>query len=137
MNEYSKETLDYLFEKFGVVVDYTKDNILSYLQLLYSKIARYIIIRDIIILLVLLAFIIVSILIIKKILKDPKTDSKFYYRTGYGPDAYEMEPYCVIFMIISVITIVIAILCLVSQILSIIKDITIPEVQVFNFIKSM
>lgn len=85
------KVLDYLCEKIGIVIDWTNDNVLVYLEELCSKYINYEIATSVVNLIFHTVLLIISFLIIKHIIKifrdeDDKysVDHKFFAIIGGG-----------------------------------------------------
>ena len=126
------KVLDSVCEKFGIVIDWTSNNVLPYIQQLGDKIIAYDICMSIMWLVIGCIPLTIAIFI-KKFLNQKKLEAKessngYYFTDGSLNGA---EDYYFIIGILLVVAIVIGI----YNIQNIIQDITFPEKTIIEFIK--
>lgn len=123
------KVLNYLGEKFGVIIDWSNDNIIPYIYDLMDRVIRYEICSSII-------YIIISILICTGcIISIPKIDK--YANKIIEEDCYsfwDVGKYIIIAILLGVIAI--SVYSGVNQIIDITECIFIPEKVFINFIQS-
>lgn len=123
------KVLNYLGEKFGVIIDWSNDNIIPYIYDLMDRVIRYEICSSII-------YIIISILIcIGCIISIPKIDK--YANKIIEEDYYsfwDVGKYIIIAILLGAIAI--SVYSGVNQIIDITECIFIPEKVFINFIQS-
>lgn len=112
------EVLNYLGEKLGVTIDWTSENVLPYIQTLCGKYINWEIATSIVWIVIGLILIILAII---------------SFKGAKDPDIYDEGFLYMVFVILLLFGIVM-ILC---QIFDIIKCIYIPELQIYEYIKSL
>lgn len=112
------EVLNYLGEKLGVTIDWTSENVFPYIQTLCGKYINWEIATSIVWIVIGLILIILAIISFKGA-KDPNIyDEGFLY-------------------IVFVILLILGVIVMFAQIFDIIKCIYIPELQIYEYIKSL
>lgn len=145
MSQQIIEIFDTLCEKFGVVIDWTSNNILPQLQILIKKFATYKIITDSSHILISIVLIVVGIIALKKIFigykeisKRDISDNLFFERTKFGDIcSIDMRIIGYIFSILGGFAIVVGVINLKFSIDALIKDIVFPEVVILEYIKCL
>lgn len=126
------KVLDSVCEKFGIVIDWTSNNVLPYIQQLGDKIIAYDICMSIMWLVIgcipLTIAIFIKKFLIQKKLEAKESSNGYYFTDGSLNGA---EDYYFIIGILLVVAIVIGI----YNIQNIIQDITFPEKTIIEFIK--
>ena len=127
------KVLDAVCDKFGIVIDWTSNNIIPYIQELGNKIITYDICNSIMWLVIGSAIPLTVAILIKKFLNKKKLEAKermndYYYTDG---SLDEGAWYCYAMIIVLII---IAIILTTSNIESIIQDIVFPEKTIIEFI---
>lgn len=129
MSDEITKVLNYLGEKFGVIIDWSNDNIIPYIYDLMDRVIRYEICSSII-------YIIISILICTGcIISIPKIDK--YANKIIEEDYYsfwDVGKYIIIAILLGAIAI--SVYSGVNQIIDITECIFIPEKVFINFIQS-
>lgn len=145
MNQQIIEIFDTLCEKFGVVIDWTSNNVLPQLQILVKKFATYKIITDSSHILISIVLIVVGIVAIKKIFisykeisKQDISDNLFFERTRFGDlCSIDMRIIGHIFSILGGFAIVFGVIILKLSIDALIKDIVFPEMVILEYVKCL
>ena len=112
------EVLNYLGEKLGVTIDWTSENVLPYVQTLCGKYINWEIATSVVWIVIGLILIILAII---------------SFKGAKDPDIYD-EGFLYMVFVILLLFGVVMILC---QIFDIIKCIYIPELQIYEYIKSL
>lgn len=112
------EVLNYLGEKLGVTIDWTSENVLPYVQTLCGKYINWEIATSVVWLVVGIALIILAIIAFKGANNDDIKDEGFLY-------------------IVGAFLTLIAIIIMFEQIFDIIRCIYIPELQIYEYVKSL
>lgn len=112
------EVLNYLGEKLGVSIDWTSENVLPYVQTLCGKYINWEIATSIVWIVIALILIILAII---------------SFKGARNPDIYD-EGFLYMVFVILLFFGVVMIFC---QIFDIIKCIYIPELQIYEYIKSL
>lgn len=116
------QVLDVLCEKFGLVIDWTSENVLPYLTILATKLVSYEIWTSVASLVMLTAVLIVPCMLIKK-----------HKRSLMGFDEYIFIPIGMFGTIGGAVIIA----GIVTQIMDIIKCLTFPELYIFEYIQNL
>ena len=136
------ETLDYLFEKFGIAIDWTAENVMPYVQELAEKIVTCNIVSDAVVIFI-TALLIVGCCIYVRVLygsyKCCKTTKKdtFLFTADYWHGCFEgveANPICIVFSIIAMIIAPICIIIFCGFMESLLKWIFIPELQLMEYV---
>ena len=129
------KVLDNLCEKFGIVIDWSQENILPYVQDLCSRMVKYDIAKSCVWIALGLLFIISGLIIIIKTRKNAiKTEKDNLLFTKKGNiNSYELFPY-LFFTLYGVISIIFLIV-VIFNIFNIIQDLYLPEKLIVNTIK--
>ena len=112
------EVLNYLGEKLGVTIDWTSENVWPYVQTLCGKYINWEIATSVVWLVVGIALIILAIIAFKGANNDDIKDEGFLY-------------------IVGAFLTLIAIIIMFEQIFDIIRCIYIPELQIYEYVKSL
>ena len=128
------KVLDAVCDKFGIVIDWTSNNVVPYIQQLGNKIITYDICNSIMWLVIGSVIPLTVAILIKKFLNKKKLEAKessnaYYYADG---SLDEGALYC--YLIIGIL-LVIAIVIGTISLQSIIQDIAFPEKTIMEFIK--
>lgn len=125
MSEEIIKILDDLGERFGIVIDWTSQNVLPYLQDLISRFIKYDIAINILLIILGIIFLIITIIAIRKIKKDSKEIS-YYELLDEGMPQF----------LIICISIIIMLYTFSTGPTKIIQDIYLPEKSIYEYIKS-
>ena len=130
MSEEIIKVLDDLSTRFGVAIDWSSENVIPYLKDLMDRYINYQIYTDVLFIICLTLFIIGSIISIPKILKyaDKKMDESYY-------SDWDTYGYIIVFILIACS--VIAAIVIICLLMGVIQCITIPEVTIMDYIKSI
>ena len=112
------QVLDYLGEKLGVSIDWTSENILPYVQTLYSKYINWEIATSIVWLVVGIALIILAIIAFKGARNPNINDEGFLY-------------------LVFIVLLIPGVIVMFAQVFDIIKCIYIPELKIYEYVKSL
>ena len=123
MDQQIINVLDDLSTRFGVVVDWTSDNVLPYLEDLYSRLVKYLLLTRIFEIVI---FAIISFISAVYIYKFIKKISVIPW--------YSMSAIAITIMVFAVCGLFIATLVILMLIQGIISLCTIPEAEVLNYI---
>ena len=128
------EVLNALCEKFGIVIDWTSQNIVPYVESLYSKLVTYEIATSIAWMVMMLCLSIGSIIATNKFAptfkKGWEKDSKSPYECGWQVGTR--------FAIGGLVFINLITICVIgTQIMDIIKCLTFPEMYIFEYIRGL
>lgn len=126
------EVLNALCKKFGIVIDWTGQNVMPYIQELMKKAVNYELWTSVGWLLICVAFIFVFFKLIYWCVKNQNNESNIILDF-----LYYNEEFPVYFLIIGGILTIIATIYAVTQIMDIITCLTFPEKIIFNMIQSM
>ena len=121
MNEEIIKILDYIGSKFGVAIDWTDKNVMPYLQELADKYINYELVTSIAIAVVCVFVIIWSVYTLK---------------TRYN-GAYESEGLDLFFCVLACIGIIFAVPFLWNEAAEIIRCITFPEMQIYEYLSRL
>lgn len=124
--EFSKELIevfDYLGEKIGIVVDWTNDNVMTYLQDLLGRYVNYEIATSIVWMIAGLLLLIISFICYKRY-------GKAYQRYTQDDDYDE----CGWMIIIGVVSLLLGVLVIGTQVFDIIKCVYLPELKIYEYI---
>lgn len=123
MSEEIIKILNDLGERFGILIDWSSENILPYLQDLMNRFIKYDIAINILIIILGIIFLIIAILAIKKIIKDKK-EIQYYELLDEG--------------ILQTITVIISFIIIICSFATaptkIIQDIYLPEKTLYEYI---
>lgn len=126
MSEEIIKVLDNLAQRFGIVIDWTSQNIMPYIQNLMGRYMQYHIASIILALILEIMGIFIFIKVLKSALNKKKDDK---YWEWFNEGIYYTIP-------LTILGIVLAILIPVT-IDTLLQDIFIPEVTMLNYIKSL
>ena len=128
MSEEIIKVLDELGKRFGVAIDWTNQNIMPYLQELFKRFIRYKNITSGIVIIISIIMIIGGVIIFKFLNKWRKSDDyddvedEFIAEWGY---------------MFAIVIIALGIGLIIGSILGIIKNICMPEMVVYEYIKTL
>lgn len=125
MSEEIIKILDDLGRRFGILIDWSSENILLYLQDLISRFIKYDIAINISLIIFGIIFLIITIFAIRKIIKDKK-EIQYYELLDEGMPQF----------LIICISIIIMIYTFSTGPTKIIQDIYLPEKSIYEYIKS-
>ena len=125
MSEEIIKILDDLGRRFGILIDWSSENILPYLQDLMSRFIKYDIAINIFVILFGIIFLIITIFAIRKIRKDQK-EIQYYELLDEGMPQF----------LIICISIIIMLYTFSTGPTKIIQDIYLPEKSIYEYIKS-
>ena len=126
------QVLDVLFAKFGLVIDWTSENIIPYLSTLCTKLVAYEIWTSVVWMAIMLALTVASIIATKKLTTVFKNGIANQGRYDYGWTTGS------VFAIIGLVMLYIAVISVtVSQTMDIIKCVTFPEMYIFEYIQGV
>lgn len=126
------KVLDNLAERFGIAIDWTSQNVMPYLQDLMNRYVSYEMGMSIMWIVILGIILIVSLVVLVKCIKrfveeDQKDYIQDVFRWGY----------CMIGMVIAGVLILISVIELPNNIETIIKAKTVPEILVYDYVKTL
>lgn len=130
MSEEIIKVLDELGKRFGIVIDWSNQNIIPYLQELLKRFICYRNITACVWIIISIAMMIVGAIMIKFLNKWRKSDN---YDTGYNDD----ETLAGLGYVFSIFIIAIGIGLIIGNILGIAKNICMPEMVVYEYIKNI
>ena len=125
MSEEIIKILDDLGRRFGILIDWSSENILPYLQDLMSRFIKYDIAINIFVIIFGIIFLIITIFAIRKIIKDKK-EIQYYELLDEGMPQF----------FIICISIIIMLYTFSTGPTKIIQDIYLPEKSIYEYIKS-
>lgn len=128
MSEEIIKVIDELGEKFGVAIDWTNQNIMPYLQELFKRFIRYKNITSGIEIIISITMIIGGVIIFKFLNKWRKSDDY---------DEFEDEFLAEGGYLFAIVIIALGIGLIIGSILGIIKNICMPEMVVYEYIKTL
>lgn len=128
MSEEIIKVLDELGKRFGVAIDWSNQNIIPYLQELMKRFICYKNITACVWIIISIFMTIGSVMMIKFINK---------WRKSNNYDEYDDDPLAVIGYVTSVCIIALGIGLLIGNLLGIAKNIYMPEMVVYEYIKSI
>lgn len=125
------QVIDALCEKFGIVVDWTNENVVPYLEILCGKLITYEIATSIVWMVIMILISVASIVATKKFyptFKDGwERNARSYVDVGWQVGS--------VFAIIGIIVVNFSTICVLgTQIMDIIKCTVFPEMYVFEYI---
>ena len=123
MDQQIINVLDDLSARFGVVIDWTSDNMLPYLEDLYSRLVKYLLLTKIFGIVICAIILFISVVYIYKFIKVTSVTSW-----------YNMSAIAITIMVFAVCALFIAALVILILIQGIIGLYTIPEAGVLNYI---
>lgn len=127
------QVIDALCEKFGIVIDWTSENVIPYITTLCGKLVKFEIWTSVFSMVIWIAMIIGSIAATKK----------FYpaFKNGLERDRENYDCGWIIFTVFAVIALLVfnitGICVIEQQIIDIIKCATFPEMYVFEYVQSI
>lgn len=127
------QVMDVLFEKFGIVIDWTSENVIPYMETLCKKLIIYEISTSIAWMVIMTLISIGSIMATKKFyptFKNGVEKEKHTYNCAWGVAS--------VFAIVGVVFINFVTICVLgTQIMDIIKCSTFPEMYIFEYIRAL
>ena len=131
MSEEIIKVLDELGKRFGIVIDWSNQNIMPYLQELLKRFICYQNITACVWIMISIAMTICGVIMIKFLNKWRKSD-------GYNSDSYDDdELLAVLGYIFSILIIALGIGLIIGNTLGIVKNICMPEMVVYEYIKNI
>lgn len=129
MSEDVIKVIDNLASKFGIVVDWSNENVIPYLQDLMNRFVKYNIASNILWIFICILFIILSIIGLKKISTS--------FENEESSDLTEYETlYCMGFFFLGII-LATSVICLFSNGFDIIQTIYLPELTFLEYVKGL
>lgn len=131
--------LDELCEKFGFVIDWSKDNIIPYIKELCSRYIKYEIITSALSVIICIGVLVGSCIIIKQYINThdaAKAGKSSVLWDAYTHSTPDMTIFGRVTLVITPIIAVTALLISCVQIEDIIKSICLPEIVFIEYIKS-
>lgn len=128
MSEEIIKVIDELGKRFGVAIDWTNQNIMPYLQELFKRFIRYKNITSGIVIIISITMIIGGVIIFKFLNKWRKSDDY---------DDFEDEFLAEGGYLFAIVIIALGIGLIIGSILGIIKNICMPEMVVYEYIKTL
>ena len=127
------QVLDNLCEKFGLVIDWTSENVVPYISTLCTKLVSYEIWTSVAWMAVMVVMSITSVIIMKRlvpIFKNGIEKDRRTYDVGWGLGAgFSIFGLCVLYLA--------TIMVIVTQVMDIIKCVTFPEMFIFEYVQSI
>lgn len=127
------QVLDNLCEKFGLVIDWTSENVLPYLSTLCTKLVSYEIWMSIAWMAIMVVMSIASVLVTKRLIpifKNGLEKDKRTYDVGWSLlTGFSIFGLCILYLA--------TILVIVTQIMDIIQCVTFPEMFIFEYVQSI
>ena len=124
--------LDELCKKFGLVVDWTQQNVQPYVQELMGRIIKYEIFKNVL-------GIVISVLIltlvgfcIRAIIKNYKNKVE-----GYGGESYRIDMFDYVPSLLLTLPMLIGFLILIGSLISLVKCITVPELVFLQMLQNL
>lgn len=131
MSEEIIKVLDELGKRFGIVIDWSNQNIIPYLQELLKRFIRYQNVMACIWIAISIAITILGIVMIKLLNKWRKSDN-------YNKDCFDDdETLAIVGYIFSICIITSGIALIIGNVLGIAKNICMPEMVVYEYIKNI
>ena len=128
------QVIEALCEKFGIVMDWTGDNVLPYLEILCGKLITYEICTSIVWMVIMVSFSIGSIVATKKLAPTFKrgleANARSYCNVGWQVGT----PFAVVGLVVLNLATFIVVG---TQIMDIIKCLTFPEMYIFEYISAL
>ena len=136
------ETLDYLFEKFGIAVDWTTENVMPYVEQLAEKIVTYKIVTDSLWILISLVTVIICCIFVKKLYTDyklcvaKKENGTFWEWYDFGGN-WDLSTLGFIHCVVITVAFIIAFILLIGCSAGLLKWIFIPELQLVEYVSNL
>lgn len=128
------KVIDKLCQQFGIVIDWTDQNILPYLQELAYRYVHYKIVFYSIWAIIGLILVIISIVICKKFFGKSKNERyDFFYEEFYD----DHECLCTVLWIIAIVLFIAGLIIVIPMTFYIAECITIPEKVIFDYVSSL
>lgn len=139
------QTLEYLFEKFGIAVNWSTETVLPAVQALMGRYAKYEIVSACIWIAIALFVLLAFTLTLKKAYADYKKPEKAettpFWIVKYNDSIWEMSTLFITVIVAGIIASFIAVICIASNIFIIASWVCIPEIEfakvVFNLVGTM
>ena len=132
MSEEIIKVLDDLGNRFGIAIDWTSENVMPYLQDLFTRFINYKIGTTIMWIVICVMFLIASVIILVKSLKGFKEENDKYFC-----DMNEFRQiYCVIGAFVALVICIMTPINLVINTDDLIKELTIPELVIYDYAKT-
>lgn len=133
MSEEIIKVLDNLGERFGIAIDWTSENVIPYLQDLFTRFINYKIGISIMLIVACLIFLISFAIILVKCAKGFEEECN---REHYCDTNEFRQCYCGVGFFISIVICIIAPIELLKNTDDLIKELTIPEVIVYEYVQT-
>ena len=117
------QVLDALCEKFGLVVDWTNENVVPYLSTLATKLVSYEIWTSVAWIVICAILSTIGIII--------------WSRESFKTKLYEVEVDAFVLSIITVTCWVVSLVTVITQTMDIIKCVTFPEMYIFEYVQGL
>lgn len=131
MSEEIIKVLDELGKRFGIVIDWSNQNIMPYLQELLKRFICYQNITACVWIIISIAMTICGVIMLKFLNKWRKSD-------GYNSDSYDDDELLAeLGYIFSILIIALGIGLIIGNTLGIVKNICMPEIVVYEYIKNI
>lgn len=130
MSEEIIKVLDALSDKFGIVIDWTKDNVVPYVEELLIKLQHYLLVMDIVGFILSIAEIVLSVLVAKKLIKcKGKSDIDDLSDCEFG------------FMIMGIFVFIVMLIAGIAGLFvngsNLIQFITFPELRILQYLQDL
>lgn len=132
--------LDELCEKFGFVIDWSKDNIIPYVKELCSRFVRYEVITSVIWVVIGIGCLIGCVITIKQFIntyKKAKSGESSILWDGYKYSKPDTTIFGITVAVFSAAFSLMGILILIVEVIDIIEVICLPEIVFIEYIKSL
>lgn len=127
------QVLDHLCEKFGLVIDWTSENVVPYLTTLCAKLVSYEIWTSVAWMVIMVVMSIASVIITKRLIPIYKNGLEKDRRTfdlGWGlATGFSIFGLCILYLA--------TILVIVNQTMDIIQCVTFPEMFIFEYVQGI
>ena len=138
------ETLDYLFEKFGIAVDWTTENVMPYVEQLAEKIVTYNIVTNSIWLCVSVITIIVCCVWAKKLYTSYKqcvtkkeTNLIWKYDKNSWSEYFDLTGFGCVLSTLALFFSIVGTLAFICSFASLVQWIFIPELQLMEYVGNL
>ena len=129
------QVIDALCEKFGIVMDWTGDNVIPYLEILCGKLVTYEICTSVVWMVIMVSLSIGSIVATKKLAPVFKKGMEEDRKCCWGGEGWDIAAG---FSIVGLIVInLISVIVVGVQIMDIVKCLTFPEMYIFEYITAL
>lgn len=138
------ETLDYLFEKFGIAVDWTTENVMPYVEQLAEKIVTYNIVTNSIWLCVSVITIIVCCVGAKTLytnykqcVTEKKSNLIWEYDKRSWSGYFDLTDFGCFLSVLTLVFLVVGIIVFICSLASLMQWIFIPELQLIEYVGNL